>query len=342
MSPQRCSLLALLALLAWSLPARADDESTEEEAPASDEPADGDTDGEPAPESTAPSAAPSTAPADGSSPGATAAEGVTSPAPSDAPAWVPASATLSPEVPAPPLQRVVDEDLEADESDTDADPDPYEATRERAGHDLLAFRAKRGVPKYFTLFVGASGVSVFDEGLLRWQDKASIPQFSWAFDVFLHERIAVGIAGTLGGWGRSVIDGNASAVDLQLRTGSLEAAAKAVFTPPYWPVRPYVRAGGGARIAAVGLTGDARDDRLARRWHEGAAAYGLVGLGVELTTPRIWEGVNVPWGIGLRVEGGAEIGGGGSTVLAPSVDLGSAGRLDLGPVYADVGLLLLF
>ena len=338
MSALRLSFLALLAALLWSPVATAgdaDDEAepsdeSEDEAPPADVPAD-----EPA---DAPAAAPAAAPEEvpAVAPAAAPAAPEAPIAPAEVDPWD-ASPRRSNDVPAPP----VDSGTAPPSARAAPAGDVYKTTREKAEHDLLVLRAKRGVPKYLVVFVGGSSVSVFDEGLLRWQGRESVPQFGWGLDVFLHERFAVALGGTLSGE-RTTTLSDASDVSLSLRTGSLEAAAKAVITPPYWPVRVYGRGGAGVRMAAMGLTGGLRDDRLARRWHDGAAGYGVVGMGVELTTPRIWRDVEVPWGIGLRIEGGAELGGGGATVLAPSVDLGTAGRVDLGPLYIDVGLVLLF
>ncbi len=339
MSTRRWWTLALLAALCWSPAALAGDakegsdggdEAPADEAPSEDAPADE----APAGGASAEEAS-SDAPAAEASTGAPGEPATIEPA---AEVWV-APTERSNDVPPPNVPQP-----DEDEEPLPDDDDPYDSTRDRANRALLAFRAQRGVPKYFVFFLGGSSVSIFDEGLQRWQDRESLPQFAWGFDVFLHERIAVALGGTLSGWRNSEVAADVAlqSVDLSVRTGSLEAAAKAVITPPYWPVRPYGRVGGGVRMAAIGLAGDTRDDRLARRWHGGATGYAVVGLGVELTTPRIWHGINVPWGIGLRIEGGMEIGGGGDTVMAPSVDLGTAGQLDLGPAYIDAGLVLLF
>jgi hypothetical protein len=267
------------------------------------------------------------------------------PAPTDEPEPEPEP---GPEEPAPD-EGPEDAPTSPDEADAPDDPNEPEVEETVPQWRLerrvrLQEKAQRDGPKYMSIFLGVSGTSVFDEGLLQWQEQADIPQFSWAVDVFPHERIGIGVAGTLGGW-RKVVIANApdtTGINLETRTASLEAAAKVVFTPPYLPVRPYLRGGGGARIAVIAVEGATRNDRLAKRWHEGVAGYGLVGFGIEVTTPRIWDEVEVPWAIGLRLEGGLEIGGGGDVVMAPSVDLGTAGRLDLGPAYVDVGLLLLF
>ena len=350
-------LLILFAALLWCPAAVAGDAESESDEPSGDEP-DGDAPPADAPPADAPpaEAPPAEAPpADAAAPAAVPAETVPSP---DAPVTEPAPATpVEPAfdpwdasakpadaVPPPPVEAAPK--APAGRSATKPSPgiDPYQSTRDKAARELLAFRAKRTVPKYLVVFLGGSSVSVFDEGLLRWQDADSIPQFSWGVDLFLHERIGVALSGTASGSRSTEASGedSTSSVSLSLRTGSLELAAKAVITPPYWPVRTYGRAGAGVRAAALGLEGGVRDDRLARRWHSGAAGYGVVGLGIEVTSPRIWSEIEVPWGVGLRVEAGAEIGGGGTTPLAPSVDLGTAGRVDLGPLYVDVGLVLLF
>ena len=263
------------------------------------------------------------------------------PAPSEAPAeaapaptvWTPPPAEAVPEPPRPPV-------LEDDPIDEPESHDGYVKARKRARKARLEAAAKRGIPAYFVVFVGGADVSVFDEGLLRWQDAPSLSAFSSSLDVYLHPRIAASVGGSGGAWRQTGIQGDTERVDFAVRTGSLDAAAKVVFTPPYWPVRPYARAGGGVRFAAVAISHGG--ENIDQRFAEGAAPYATVGLGVELTTPRVIQTIEIPWGIGFRIEGGAQLGGGGSTPATPSVDLGEFGRLDLGPLYVQGGLVLLF
>ncbi len=334
-------ILLLIAGPAWAQDGDAEPSGEADEAPETegDKPAETEGEAEPAPSTGSPET--DAKPAPGPAPTAEPSEA--------APAtevWPPTEPEPVREaVPEPPRRAAAEPDETEAEIEAEGKEDDglsgYKKARKRARKARLELAAKRGIPAYFVVHLGGSNVSVFDEGLLRWQDAPSIAGFSSSLDVYLHERIAVSVGGSVSEWRETGINApGADRVSFSVRTGAIDGAAKLVITPPYWPVRPYVRAGGGVRLAAVRI--EQGGDNVDKRFAEGAAPYATVGLGVELTTPRIIYGVNIPWGIGLRFEGGGQFGGGGTTPAAPSVDLGDFGRLDLGPLYFQGGLVLLF
>ena len=66
-------------------------------------------------------------------------------------------------------------------------------------------------------------------------------------------------------------------------------------------------------------------------------ALGL-GLGMEFLNPRR-NGARIA--LGGKLEGGVLIGPGGDQVgLAPGLDFGEAGMLEVGPVYVEAGFVM--
>ena len=116
----------------------------------------------------------------------------------------------------------------------------------------------------------------------------------------------------------------------------LDLSARFVPTPPHFFIRPFVRGGGGFYAVHVRVD-DSGAGNIGQRDAVGLAPYGLVGGGVEITSPTVLpSGRVVPFLAGIVVEGGARIGGGGPTPAAPSAALGDLGRMDLGPWYLRV------
>ncbi|MCP4871210.1 MAG: hypothetical protein GY898_21075 [Proteobacteria bacterium] len=189
------------------------------------------------------------------------------------------------------------------------------------------------------LSFGGSRHAMLDEG---WQDltgREQLEAFQWSLDVSLLPRLAVSIGGTT--TSRHTIDvyGGEGALELRPRVSSLDVSARFIPSPPSFPVRGFVRAGGGFVRVHVEAVDTDINGNLRQRDHRGATPYALLGGGLEIVSPHRVKDRVIPFAFGFAAEGGARLGGGGATPAAPSVDLQGLGRLDLGPMYVRFSLV---
>jgi hypothetical protein len=66
------------------------------------------------------------------------------------------------------------------------------------------------------------------------------------------------------------------------------------------------------------------------------APFATVGLGAEISTPTHVRRKAIPLALGMVIEGGVRVGGGGDVVAAPSGQLDELGGMDVGPWYFRV------
>lgn len=273
---------------------------------------------------------------------------------------------------APPAAAPPEEADAAVEPEPEDDPEPelegpteLEAelarrARARAAEAEAKARRKQDLKRrimskpQLSLFLGGQKVFVQDPGwgLVSPQDSAEA--FAGEFTVWLHPNIgaAVGWSDT-GEATRTVeyyepIEGGSLRVDSRVR--HVDFGVRGALAPEWLPVRPVARAAFGLRGVDVTVVDSNVSGNLRGREESGIAPFARLGGGIEVLTPRHvgkdWRDKgavrDLRWAIGVSIEGGVDLGGGGEIAAAGSVDLGDLGRLDLGPGWFRAGVVLLF
>jgi len=201
----------------------------------------------------------------------------------------------------------------------------------------------------FSLSFGGGRLASVDSGYasLRGDDDMHFGQIE--AEVLLLPRLAVagsvigtssGGARVQGGYDEQL--GSSGSFSVEPRLTSWDVSVRLVPTPPFFPIRGYVRLGGGVHHVHVRVSDDEVYDNLGQRDERGLAGFALMGVGTEIGSPTAARGRSLPVTAALVLEGGARVGGGGDLVAAPSADLGSFGRLDLGPWYFRAAFKLSF
>ena len=189
------------------------------------------------------------------------------------------------------------------------------------------------------LSIGGARHAMLDEG---WQDLTGSEQlesFHWSLDVALMPRLAVSVGGAMTRRHTIRISGGDASMELRPQVSALDVSARFIPTPPSFPVRAFLRAGGGFLRVHAEAADPGVSSNLRQQDHRGAAPYALVGGGLEVMSPHRVKDAVLPLAAGFSFEGGARLGGGGAVVAATSVDLQELGRLDLGPWYVRVSLV---
>ena len=194
-----------------------------------------------------------------------------------------------------------------------------------------------------SLSIGGSRVAVFDEGLKALREESDFQLAQWELGVMVTPRLGVSVSGMTSPGRVTRVNGpydetDASGlwVDVEPTVAAWEASVRFVATPPFFPVRGFVRAGGGMYLVHVRLTDSEASGNLRQRDYRGTAPFATVGLGAEIATPTHVRSKAIPVAMGLVIEGGARVGGGGEVVAAPSSQLDQLGGVDLGPWYFRV------
>jgi len=197
--------------------------------------------------------------------------------------------------------------------------------------------------------VGGGRLASADPGLvgLRGSDALRYDQFE--LGVMLLPRLGLSASVMTTNTGSSSVDGlydeiegESLVLDVTPKIRSWEVSARLIPTPPFFPIRGYVRAGGGAHHMHLQIIDYSADGNLRQRDERGVAGFAVLGLGAEISSPNGVRGHSIPVTAALVLEGGARIGGGGDVVAAPSADLSSFGRLDVGPWYFRAAFKLSF
>lgn len=332
-------LLGLMALPA-SASAQGDDgdesgDETTEEGEAEAAPAD-EAEAVPADE-VAPTDEP--APADGAE--ASAEE----PAPDGEPVAEPATEAVwgaTPDVavePEPEAEEVVE--AEAEEV---VEADPAQDPRRQNKPDFTSPGDRyRRLGTAVTFSIGGSRLAVFDEGITSLRSDADFHLAQWELGVQIVPRLGVSLSG-LSSQARTMsvngsydeTSGTETWLQVTPTVSAWEVSARFVPTPPFFPVRGFVRAGGGMYLVHVRVTDSNAGGNLRQRDHRGVAPFATVGLGAEITTPTRLRRKAIPLSLGMVIEGGARVGGGGEVTAAPSSQLAELGGVDVGPWYFRV------
>lgn len=195
-----------------------------------------------------------------------------------------------------------------------------------------------------SLSIGGNRVAVFDEGLRSLSSDADLQLAQWELGVMVTPRLGVSVSGLSSPTRSMQINGPYDAISeisetrLQIEptVSAWEATARFVATPPFFPVRGFVRAGGGMYLVHVRVTDLVASGNLAQRDYRGTAPFATVGLGAEISTPTQVRDRAIPLAMGLVIEGGVRVGGGGEVIAAPNSKLDELGGMDLGPWYFRV------
>ena len=116
-----------------------------------------------------------------------------------------------------------------------------------------------------------------------------------------------------------------------------ELSARYVFSPAFFPVQAYARAGAGFYAGKFTAVSYNTIGNLADRDERGIAPFGTLGAGVEISSPIAVRGRGLPVSVAFVAEGGLRLGGGGQVAAAPSVQLDTLGGVDVGPAYFRAG-----
>lgn len=192
-----------------------------------------------------------------------------------------------------------------------------------------------------SLSIGGDRIAVTDEGWRALAYGSGFDLAQWELGVMVTPRIGVSISGMQGEWWGGSVDWQGDSeddydgIELSTRVAAWEVTGRFVPTPPFFPIRGYVRAGGGGFLVHARAM-DYSGDNLGQRDYRGSAGFAVVGLGAEIGSPTRAGRRAVPLAMGVQIEGGARLGGGGEVVAAPSSPVGVLGRFDLGPWYFRV------
>ena len=326
------SVVVMSVLLAVPVQAQEAEEPAEE--PAEESPAEGPGEGD-AEEPAEPEASPEAAPA-------------------DAPVVVPAGEPVV--VPAgEPEAAKVEAPAPAEEAETGEEARAPSAMG-------VAYATNQG--PWFSIQIGGGGTQILDPGwtmlglvVRRGQEsgQGALDRFHFGVDVYPHPNVAVSVAiAHTEDRGHLVTTDTDGSLTFTTSSSGMDVGGKVILAPPFLPLRPYVRGGGGFFQVTTKLTAAQGNGNLASREYSGLAPYGMVGGGIEITSPRqLPPGARkgkkstgkdrLRWGAGFFIEGGVTLGGGGTEVVAaPTVDLGDLGDLSMGPGYLRMGMVLLF
>ena len=322
------TLLLLLGLLALPTSAQAQgeegDETTDETA---DEPA------EPAPaEEAEPASDDEAVEATGeAAPAPVEATPVAEPAP---PVWTAPEPVEEPES----APEIVEEAPAAPE-----ELDDLKGKREKPDYVSTGDRYRR-LGTAISLSIGGSRVAVFDEGLLAMRSDGDFHLAQWELGVMVVPRLGVSVSGMaspdrtmqVNGVYDEETGGNSAWIQIEPSVSAWEVTARFVPTPPFFPVRGFLRAGGGMYLVHVRVTDQQLGGNLRQRDFRGVAPFATVGLGAEISTPTRVRRRAIPLAMGLVIEGGVRVGGGGEVIAAPSSQLDLLGGVDVGPWYFRV------
>jgi hypothetical protein len=188
--------------------------------------------------------------------------------------------------------------------------------------------------------VGGGRLASIDPGLAGLRGSGDLRYDQFELGVMLLPRLGLSASVMTTNTGSSSVDGLYDEIEgeslvlgVTPKIRSWEVSARLIPTPPFFPIRGYVRAGGGAHHMHLRITDYSADGNLGQYDERGVAGFAVLGLGAEISSPNGVRGHSIPVTAALVLEGGARIGGGGDVVAAPSADLSSFGRLDVGPWY---------
>jgi len=214
-------------------------------------------------------------------------------------------------------------------------PEPAETEPEPAEPPPARIAERPMAPAYLgvAFSLGGARLAMLDEGWQELTSQEQLETFHWALDVSLLPRLAISVGGAATTRHSIGAAGGDSYLELRPRISSLDVSARFIPSPPSFPVRAFVRAGGGFLRVHVEAVDTATGGNLRQRDHRGAAPYALLGGGVEVISPHRVRGKVLPMAGGFSAEAGARLGGGGVVTAAPSVALDDLGSLDVGPWY---------
>jgi hypothetical protein len=313
-----------------------DETAGDDEAPADDEAADEEAADEPAADEAAPADE-----AAGEPPFLPEGEPTTEPAPEGL--WSPGEGEQAFEEAEQTEEVEAQADETYEEEPVEVEQEKKKAARKPLDFDTPGTRYRRTLTS-FSISIGGGRLALFDEGMRAHSNREQMEYGQWELGLMVLPRLGVSVSAfevgnnafTVGG-GYDEVTGDSASLSIDPGVAGWEATVRFVPTPPFFPIRGYVRAGGGMYVMHVRVMDYNASGNLRQRDFRGAAGFATVGLGVAIGTPMVTPRRRaVPVSFGLQVEGGARIGGGGTIAAAASGDLGDLGRMDLGPWYFRV------
>ena len=260
-------------------------------------------------------------------------------APAPEPASTPAPEPEATPAPAPEPEPKGTWDTASEEKTAKANP--------KADHKAAALAAPQ-----LALFLGGQNVLGLDPGFGTIGDMDRVESFTWGLDVWVHPNIGVAMSWSDSQERFESLSDDTGGVSLSVssRIRSADISAKAMLAPRWMPFRPIARVGVGFYSGRLIITDSNSGTNLKSRTFDAATPYLRVGGGFEITSPRYFgkghraknARKRLRHGGGFTLEGGAQIGGGGSITGAPSLNFGAPGRLDVGPWVVRGGALIFF